>query len=529
MTTYLCNYQSLMENQTGLKCQHRDRIGLEPGNTTAFQWSVLALIILAFGIRAYHLDYQSLWRDEVDAIFFATRDLATMLGNFTSPGQNGPLYFLALRFWIDLTGSSEFSLRFLSLLFGVLFIPLAFTFGRWLLGREVGLLGALFAVLSPYYVWYSQEAKMYALLTFLSLLSVFLYLLALERGKTRLWVSYVVVTSLSLYVHAFVVFLIAFEGLLFLTGLPRWRPAARNWGVSFGFLTLPYIPLAIWQQDMLVHPWKDTFPFLDLGSTLSVLIFAWSFNSTPMGGLFPLIFFVFLLLAGLLLYRPRRGVKACQETADGLSLAARVRELIAGRRGVAILAAYLFVPVVGFFLVSLRLPLFTDRYLIIVSPAYYLLLACGLVAVRQRSKAMLYLCLSVVLVAIVYPLYLQSQARIKSDFRSAARYYDELSGGLEPIVFVVPYVRVAFSYYHPLPFPVRQATCTNQGSAPEEVAANLSKELGHEKRIWLLLSEEESCDQRGLVKGWLDQHGRLLQSSGFARVALYRYELSAGQ
>ena len=96
----------------------------------------LALVILtlvAFAWRAQGLAWQSLWRDEVDAIYFATRHLPETLMMFVQPGQNGPLYFVALRPWFDLMGTSEFALRYPSAVAGTLATLLTWQVARRLL------------------------------------------------------------------------------------------------------------------------------------------------------------------------------------------------------------------------------------------------------------------------------------------------------------------------------------------------------------------------------------------------------------
>ena len=72
---------------------------------------LLAAVLLAFFWRTTRLDFQSLWRDEVDAIYFAVRPLAETLAMFVQAAQNGPLYFLGLRPWFAVAGTTEFALR----------------------------------------------------------------------------------------------------------------------------------------------------------------------------------------------------------------------------------------------------------------------------------------------------------------------------------------------------------------------------------------------------------------------------------
>ncbi|MEA3339156.1 MAG: hypothetical protein U9R15_04240, partial [Chloroflexota bacterium] len=62
--------------------------------------SLLALV--AFAARAVSLDAQPLWRDEVDALRFATAPWPKMMASFTRPGWNGPLYYVLLRGWVAL-------------------------------------------------------------------------------------------------------------------------------------------------------------------------------------------------------------------------------------------------------------------------------------------------------------------------------------------------------------------------------------------------------------------------------------------
>ncbi|MEZ4614244.1 MAG: hypothetical protein R2867_01840 [Caldilineaceae bacterium] len=54
---------------------------------------LLLLILAAYGWRTHGLTTQSLWRDEVDAVYFALRDLPETLSMFVAMAQNGPLYF----------------------------------------------------------------------------------------------------------------------------------------------------------------------------------------------------------------------------------------------------------------------------------------------------------------------------------------------------------------------------------------------------------------------------------------------------
>ena len=163
--------------------------------------AVVFLTLAAFTVRAVSLEAQSLWRDEVDAMRFATAPLEEVLSNFTRHGWNGPLYFLLLRGWIGPTGTSMVALRFFSLLFGVLCVPLVYALGRRLFDRPTSLVAALLVTASPYLTWYSQEVKMYTLVPALVLLAIYALRRAVEGGGWYWWAVQIVATTLAVYSH----------------------------------------------------------------------------------------------------------------------------------------------------------------------------------------------------------------------------------------------------------------------------------------------------------------------------------------
>lgn len=484
------------------------------GSVDVARLFLLCLVLLAFGLRLYHLDYQSLWRDEVDAILFARRDLSGLVPLFVTPGHNGPLYYTILHFWIRLVGDSEFSVRFLSLLCGVLATPLIFRLGRRWVGDWGGAVGALLCATSPYLVWYSQEGKMYALLFLLSMTSTLVYLLAMERNRVYLWASYLMVTAVSLYVHLLAILIVPFHLLLFLVTWPRYRAAWKSWLATFAILALPYLPLARWEVALLVRPFTTGHQFYWLHEILTVLLFAFSLNAAPYRNVLALALFVFLLLGGLVLHR-RQPIKPGRGA---------LRAVLRAHRESIVLGLYLFVPIVCLFLVSLGMPIFTDRYLITVVPAYLLLLAGGVVAVRERSTGLAAVCLAGVLASNIYVVTLQGHIKIKSDFRSAAAYVEEDGRG-DQFVFLIPQGRAVFDYYYGDQLTWVDAPYTNGGMGWQGVAAEMDVATQGHGEVWFVVSETELWDERGLVKQWFDDNGTLLGKRSYARVDVFLYSL----
>ena len=482
-----------------------------------------ALVVTAFALRAYHLDFQSLWRDEVDTIAFATRALPRLLSTLTAPKENGPLYFLLLRPWIALTGDSEFSVRFFSLAFGVLAIPLAYALGRRWLSPLGSMLGALLMAFSPYLIWYSQEAKMYTLIILLTMLSLYLYVEALARGQWLYWAAYVVATSFCLYTHILAALIIPLEIILFMVWWPRHRTRLKPWLAAIGCVTLPYIPLALWEIPLLLSSYETGHPFYPLHEILRNLLLAFSHDgvlgiASPWLLVLSLIPFVFLFLAGIFLEDKKLNPAIDSDVRRGEG------PVLSPAEGVTLLL-YLFLPILGVYLISLGMPIFAERYLIYVAPAFYLISARGLAAVKLRSNAVFALCLVLVLTLDVQSSWAQSHTRLKSDFRSAAQYFALHREPDDLVIFLIPNVRPTFEYYYRSDYHPADGPCTNDGMSESELDAILGKMTEGHRNIWLVASEAELWDQRGLVKAWLDGKGKLVDEEEFARVRLHRYEL----
>ncbi len=129
----------------------------------------LCLVILAaFALRLYRLDFQDIWWDEARNVDVATRALSQIA---TAPELDihPPVYFYLLHGWLAMTGAagmrllgqSAFAARFMSLWFGVLLVPLMNALGRRVAGRWAGLGAALGAAFLPFLLGEAQETRMY--------------------------------------------------------------------------------------------------------------------------------------------------------------------------------------------------------------------------------------------------------------------------------------------------------------------------------------------------------------------------------
>ncbi|RIK44157.1 MAG: hypothetical protein DCC55_03405 [Chloroflexi bacterium] len=171
--------------------------------------SLLALICIAFALRLYRLDAQSLWYDEAVTADLARRSLPE-LTRWTANDIQPPLYYGVVAGWGRLAGWSEWSLRFPSALFGVIAVPLLAVIALRLSSRRAAVAAdALLAAMHPLLVYYGQEARMYTLLVALGLATAYCVIRGAWRAAPG-WITlgYIVCASAALYTHYFAFFLI---------------------------------------------------------------------------------------------------------------------------------------------------------------------------------------------------------------------------------------------------------------------------------------------------------------------------------
>lgn len=474
-------------------------------------WGLLvALLLAAFAVRALSLDAQGLWRDEVDALNFATAPWDELLRNFTRPGWNGPLYFLLLRGWVALTGRTVFAMRYFSLLCGLAATALFYVLGRRLVGCKATLCALPLVAFSPYLVWYAQEVKMYTWVPALALLALYALERSCERPRWWWWATVLIATSLAVYSHILAALLIPVEVLWFLLHPRRHR---RAWGgglLVLALLTLPYLPLLRWQAPMILEVRETGFLAHTLWEMVQVLLVGWSVGVTSWGAMMGAACLGGMTLLGWL----------------GLCWRGAWRR--AGQ-----LLLWVSLPLLAIWAVSLRGPIFTDRYLIWTAPALYLAVGAGLAFVGRGRRDAAAALLAVLLLFAGVNLYRQATRPFKPQFQEATSYLQQQRVPDELLLFQIPHNHIMVEYYADAPFdPWAEAPYTNWPS-PEGEYLRDEGDVDGEMRdltqgyagVWLVYSEVTLWDERQLVKDWLDTHGALADERHFHGVILYHYVL----
>jgi hypothetical protein len=226
-------------------------------------WILIGLTLVGLVLRV-RLMSNSLFEDELSTYYIVT---GHGIGQIFAPHYghalelNPPLLFLLS--WIaERLGSAPELLRLPSLLAGVATIPLVFAVGLRTVGRSGAVTAAALVALSPFLIFYSTQARPYALMVFLVLASTLALLIALERDERRWWLLYGVCSCLAMYTQYTAFFVLAAQAAWAFI----FRPAGRrslliaNGCAAVGFL--PWIPTVIRDsQSVEIHAYAILDPF----------------------------------------------------------------------------------------------------------------------------------------------------------------------------------------------------------------------------------------------------------------------------
>jgi mannosyltransferase len=224
-------------------------------------WIVAGLTVLGAALRFATLGIQPYHHDEV-----VTASRVLRVGFWHAMDAVGfsesapPLYYALAWLWTQVAGNGEWGLRSLSAVAGVATIPVAYLVARELRGARAGVLAAALVAFNPVLLWYSQEARAYALLGLFCALSLLYCVRALQGGgkrdEKRNLVAWGIFSALALATHYFAVFPLVAEILL----LARRRGRAilsGLWIVALAVVLLA--PLAIHQMSYGHAEWIGKF------------------------------------------------------------------------------------------------------------------------------------------------------------------------------------------------------------------------------------------------------------------------------
>lgn len=503
---------------------------------------LVGIVLVAFVLRAYALGAESLWYDEVyTARVVLDRGIGNILLVHPFQDVHPPLYYAMLWIWTRVTGVSAVSMRALSLLASVATVPFVYAIARRLYDRRAGVLAALLFSLSPFYVYYAQEARMYAVMTFLTVWATYAMLGWLD-GAPEWWRSkwgYALATVALVYTHAFGILLPVAQIAYVIVFFDR-EDAETGWFDSWwytqacvGVVAAPYYLILLsdlFGAGQLVTS-VEWIPAVTPGSFWEILgshVGRTVPGISPFGrdGLFTLAGvdlqvlgeLVTLAALALLVYLAVRHVRAGNDQTVAVERANPHR---AHLNPDAFLACWLIVPVAAITAASVLVtPLLFDRFTGPAGVALLILLARAITLLVDTDRATILAAGMIVLVLAVPLAGLHTEPHKHEWDRAVDVIEDNAESG--DLVAVTPFwADDAYQYYS-----------TREGLSHATLPAGatvqqVSTTVGAADTVWLVVTHQNDS-QRASVRQSMERAGfTTTRHEAFERIDVYRYKSSA--
>jgi cellulose synthase (UDP-forming) len=478
-------------------------------NRVGGHWAaIVAISAIALIVRVALIDVQSLRLDESLSLGQVQEHSLVGLWRYLAEANvHVPLYHTLLFFWVRLFGSAEWVIRIPSVILGAASVPMLYLVARRLMSHRAALFAAAIGATSPFWIWHADEARMYPLMLFLALSSLYLLLRALEDGGAWRWVAYGVVTGISFYSHYFALLMPAVHlGYLLIYRVP-WRKFLA-WVASVSLAGVLFLP---WMWMLYTLRLEQS----GLGSLTSGVRLA-----KPSYTLFGVLYgFLFFLLVYVLGYGQALG--------NGVGILGTLSAMVAGswplvalfgtigkRIGVVLRSRMLWfllwwmVTTVGLvYLLSVWKPgLWIQRYLIIASPALFLLIGAGLGSLFRKRVA-----IGIVLVMASFGTLAITENfslgnPVREDFRSAWNIIQSQDRPGDVVIVMPLFYRTPMRYYVQDRLPV--IGLLDSSLTPRQVIdiALPPIEVQHEGfTMWVVLPYESVFDPARVLRRGLDR------------------------
>ena len=319
---------------------------------------VIAVTIVAAVLGLFDLGDQQLRIDEATSWFIAHQDWSGVWDSVSGSEANSGIYYALLHIWLAF-GDSEFMIRALSVVFGVATIPVLYVLGARLFGAVPTAIGSVLLAVNAFFVANIQDARGYALATFLVSAASLLFVDVLWRPRRGRTIAYVAVGTLAVYAHFFSALVLGAHALsAFIAGR---RPLpVRHLVAAFTAIAVLIVPLIVFTvaNDVGQIDWIPELSWTRFGTGLHDL--------TGGAASIPGAIFGVALLAAIGVAIKNRGERSFE------------------RWRYVFIVLWALTPVVFAVVVSFAKPIFQARYLMSTLPALALAVAAAVAFLRGR-------------------------------------------------------------------------------------------------------------------------------------------------
>lgn len=384
---------------------------------------------------------QSLWLDEAVQAVTAKNSLAfafeELKGDF-----HPQLFHLLMHYWVRIFGSSEVTLRMPSVLFGVgtilVVYKIANTFTSEVSPRaERGYpstsevlfptIATLFLATAPFHIYYSQEARMYSMVTFFTACSYYFFLRLLKdfkgllKDNKGLLFVYLVTTTLALYSDYYALLVVLAQ---FIAGVIILRKKFLKMFfcyIAILLLFLPALPLLISQLKTGIIATAALPAWGKLVNINFLMALPLTFIKFSIGRitifdkkLYALVMLGILgIFGGVGGWGFRKFIKSVKSIKSVMSIKFEEKNYLT-------VLLWFIVPILGAWLASLFVPNYQPFRLLLVLPAFYLLLAYGVSRINTTSISIIVAILVLAVNTISFLVYYRNPYFYREDWQNVA-------------------------------------------------------------------------------------------------------------
>ena len=471
---------------------------------------VCATLILGSLVRLIKLDSDSLRLDETQSVWQASHSTG-FIKEYMLKNVHLPLHNTLLHYWMTYFGSGEAGVRLLAVIPGILALPALYFLAKELIGKRPALLALLFAAISPFWVWYSREIRMYTLLTLVTTLSYLFYVKIMKENKLIHYVLYILVNAVGMYTHYFFFLVLAVQGIFYLLTINKeWEGGvAYNKKKQLVSMLLSGFVLALIFLPWLLAVIKSygsgsLAPVLQKPTAFNVILsfFEFTFGFQPEMVSSSLIsFWPLVILFGFVFLTKRR-----TPFSTGFNL---------------VVLGTVFPVFLVFFVSLVYRPMYLTRYLTTATPLFFVLLAWYLNELVGKTRYILTGATVFLFVVALFTQFTSSANPARENYRDAVSYIEQNTTPRDIVVISPAYTLYPFQYYYSGNSRVSSLPMWNKkkGGIPETTLQKVEEDAqmlqkGHQRMFLLITMNLNGSD---MVKTYLDTHYTKLEKRQFSK------------
>lgn len=441
---------------------------------------LIILLGIVIAISRFILFDESIRLDEAQSMWQASHSFSGML-KLVAEDVHVPMYHTLLRYWMVLFGTGIHTVRLLSLLFFLSSIPLVYLLGRAVLSVPWSLLVTTLFALSPFMNWYGNEARMYTLLAFFSLLNQFFFVRILQRKSG--WLGYGLTAVIGVYSHYFFLFNLFTQALFYFLNRKKFAPGSfKNFIIVAIAAGLALAPWIFYVKTMGMA--ANTRPLLKMPGTIDFFnVFSQFFFGFQTDTVNTVILSSWPLLVIVAFFSVKQHLKVNLPSAYLLFTA--------------------FVPVLlAYGLSFVTTPFFLSRYLVPALAPLYIFVA-WLLSHYSRRTGMIGAGIWLIVICIGFYIQTNSQLNpVRENYKDAVTYINGHASVNDVTVVTAPFTVYPVEYYYQAPSQIQTLPIWDRGKVgpmPAFDSGKLADEVkrlskGHDD-VYLLVSHDQGYEE----------------------------------